>query len=195
MFILGIDLALENTGLALVHDGQLLYSSSFSVKLAKKGGEDRYIARVQAWLLAARQQIEQCIEITGGSEILVVYENRPFLLAKHRKGEQSAAAVLSYGEALALLRVVLAEKHLLNVVAVPPVRWQNSILDGLAISNAAIDEAEKRFPQGTKRIKLMVAAAVHRRTGIWPATDHASDAAAIALAAMDLNQNNERESK
>lgn len=187
--VIGVDLALENTGLAVVIDGQLVFSTSFSTVLARKGGEERYLDRVEGWLAGARSELARCLAHCTSREVRVAYESRPFLLGKHRQGDQSAAAVLSYAEALALLRVVLNELSLRQVAGIPPQTWQTAILDGIALTNPEIEDAQARLPSGTRRIKAMVAAAVHRETGQWPANDHAADAAAIALATYHMKKN------
>jgi Holliday junction resolvasome, endonuclease subunit len=191
--IIGVDLALENTGLAVVKDGQLSYLGSFSTKLKKADGEARYLDRVESWLTQARVELSRCKKAADAHPV-VVYENRPFLLAKHRQGHQSQAAVLSYSEALGLLRVVLLEQGLRDVQALSPAQWQTAILDGFPLSNSDVDEAEKHLSPGTKRIKAMVLAAVHRQTGVWPENDHAADATAIALTAWESVQNLKGES-
>jgi hypothetical protein len=97
----------------------------------------QWTEQAKAWLLYAfyYARRENC-----EAPVYLVYESRPFMMAKHRKGIQSAPAVMSYAESLCMLRSVLAQ-----VVATPcakpeplmgailPKWWQGNLISNVMV--------------------------------------------------------------
>lgn len=180
--VMGIDLAILNTGLAVVQDGQLLYASAFSSLDIRTKDERKLARRAADWLDAFQGELAMIGTLTGGAKILVRYESRPFVFAMHRKKRQSPESILSYGEAVGLMRAGLAgwlDADKIEIEAIPPGQWQRAMTDGLLLPAHLLDEATARYGE-RERAKALSLAHAYFKTGIWPRNDHEADAINIA---------------
>jgi hypothetical protein len=200
--VIGVDLALLNTGIVMV-DQKSEVNFHSTVRIGNHEDEIGRMLRARSWVEQATGHLQSAIRLAqaDGPEATlmhIVYESRPFLSGKHRQRRQSIESVLSFGKAIALLRVAMAlaiEKTngggSLRIGAVPPEWWRLRLVGNTPhIGMALLDEAEERLaeartPKGERRKKATVLAAVHLRTGVWLDDDHQADAAGIAITVAD----------
>ena len=206
--IIGIDLSLLHTGIAVsTIDGNIIYSDSFSVESPKTtdlaSREMQQIARTAQWIEQAKASLLYAFYYARRDSrdipIYLVYESRPFLLAKHRGGRQSSQAVLSYAESLCMLRLAITQvtatpcaKPEPNVGAVSANWWQKSLMSSSDVSHDLLEEARakhlKGVPKGQLEQKAFVMAALYSLTNSWPKSDHEADVLALSIMVASVLQ-------
>ena len=200
--VLGIDLALLNTGVVMVdRHGRIECAETVQIGSAKD--ETAKIARLTNWNRQAEAVFVLALRLaarTRGNDtpLYIVYESRPFLSGKQKQGRQSIQSVLSFGKALALMRLALGsaitrcENEIpIELGAVSPQWWRARLLgNGPPIGGRLLEQAESllteaKTPKRGLTKKAAVLAAVQLRTGVWVDDDHQADAAGLALAVAD----------
>jgi hypothetical protein len=194
--VVGVDLALAHTGIVALDAGQqIVFQATISTDDAKT--EQERMARVGAWYAQGRGCLDELASrVVNGKPhtVFVAYETRQFMFAMHRQGKQSSQAIVSFGQALAALRLALSQIQRpnleLQIGAVTPNRWQASIAHGLPEIPGVYQQARDRLrkcgtPASQRKQKAQVMVAIYLRVGRWMEDDHQADAAGIALSVSD----------
>lgn len=175
--VLGVDLAWNHTGVALVGDSVIATST---IHVDPKHGRKKVCEADQIERAGILYDgLVRAISAWGVTAEWIAYEFSPWMLAKRGQHNTSNAAVILLAGSLSVLRAAMAVcwKSSDHVASIPPNIWQKALLDGIPIMRDLVAEAERRGFVGQK---ARTAAWVNQVYGVWPATDHEADAICIA---------------
>ena len=177
MKVLGVDLAWNHTGVALVDDTVL---DTGVINDDPKRGRKRVCEADQierAGLLY--DGLGRALHQWGAEADWIAYEFSPWMLAKQGQHKTSNAAVILMAGSLSVFRAAVAQYDFApdRVIAIVPNAWQRALLEGIPILRDYTEEAQRR---GFAPQKAKAAAWVRQVHNLWPRSDHEADAICIA---------------
>jgi hypothetical protein len=178
MKILGIDLAWNHTGVALVDDDNVIATGEIAVD-PKRGRKHVCEADQIERAGLLYDGLNRALAQWGKEADWIAYEFSPWMLAKRGQHNTSNAAVILLAGSLSVMRAALAASWTApdRVAAVSPRDWQRTLLEGIPVLHDYVAEAERK---GFAPQKAKAAAWVKQIYDIWPCSDHEADAICIA---------------